>query len=246
MLGLNLARRTRRGMAVGALMLAFSVTTFGGTASAMPQTDDSNKSCAALAAARNDAVHTLHDAWKGFREDLKDLAQTVREVDKDARHSAAAVEMTKDARKEIAEAREKLDDIWTTAHGKIQDMAELGQACADKDEDQAKDENTTKDQDEDKNTENDKDEDSSTKTSTTNTTTATHTLTGADLAAQLKPVVDQAIKDMKAVVDDVTAAVAKMTEAAQSANPADAATVKADRDHEKSQHGKPSGRNGRG
>jgi hypothetical protein len=255
MVGLNLGR-TRHGMAVGALMLTLSLTTLGANASAAPQTHDSQKSCAALAAARNDAVHTLHDAWKGFREDLKDLAKEVREVDKDARHTAAAVVMTKDARDEVADARHQLDQIWTTAHAKIQSMSDLGQACKDGDDedkdkatDQDKDKDKATDEDKDKATDQDKDKDAKEdedKDEAKPTTKTTNAPTATDLAAQLKPVVDQAIKDMKAVVDDVTAAVAKMTETAQNGSAADAAKVKAARDHERTEHGRPAGRNGKG
>src|SRR3989475_9492809 len=165
----TIGKRTARGMAVGALILSLSATTLGGSASAAPAADETT-SCSALAHARNESVHRLHDKWKGFRDQLKDLAKDARELERDARHSKSATELTVDARSEVADARAKLQEIWTSAHEKLQNGAELGQACKaeDKDEDTKTSSNTTtnatttasttkdEDQDEDKNE--DKDE----------------------------------------------------------------------------------------
>ena len=229
----TIGKRTARGMAVGALILSLSATTLGGSASAAPAADETT-SCSALAHARNESVHRLHDAWKGFRDQLKDLAKDARELERDARHSKSATELTVDARSEVADARAKLQEIWTSAHEKLQDGTDLGQACKveDKDEDTKTSANTTtttasttkdEDQDEDKNE--DKDEHTQKPSITTASMVA--------LVAKYKDVVDQAIKDMQAVLDDVTATVAKMTTAAQSTDASLAAKVKADRAKEK-------------
>src|SRR6266550_3249823 len=258
MFRMTIGTRTARGMAVGALILSLSATTLGGSANAAPSAEDTT-SCSTVAHARNDAVQTLHAAVKDFRDQLKDLAKNTRELERDARHSKSATEMTGDARSEVADARAKLQEIWTTAHEKLQSLVELGQACKDTDTEE-KDETTssnttanttattsstkmTEDKDQDKNEE--KDEDSSTSSQTTTTTTTASTTTGpstAELVAKYKEVVDQAIKDMQAVLDDVTAAVAKMTTAAQSTDNSMAAMVKAERAKEKdarnNEHGK--------
>ncbi len=229
----TIGKRTARGMAVGALILSLSATTFGGSASAAPAADETT-SCSTLAHARNEAAHRLHDAWKGFRDQLKDLAKDARELERDARHSKSATELTVDARSEVADARAKLQEIWTSAHEKLQDGTDLGQACKveDKDEDTKTSANTTtttasttkdEDQDEDKNE--DKDEHTQKPSITTASMVA--------LVAKYKDVVDQAIKDMQAVLDDVTATVAKLTTAAQSTDASLAAKVKADRAKEK-------------
>ena len=256
----SLRQRTARGMAVGALILSLSATTFGGSASAAPSADDTS-SCSTLAHARNDSVHRVHAAWIDFRDQLKDLARDARELERDARHSKAATEMTVDARSEVADARAKLQEIWTTAHEKLQNGADLGQTCADKDNDQEKDEDTktssttanttttsatTRHEDADENKDEDKDDE--TKTTSNTTTTSTTNASTTDLVAKYKDVVDQAIKDMQAVLDDVTATVAKMTTAAQSTDSSLAAKVKAERAKEKdarnNEHGRSS--NGKG
>src|SRR3989441_2642900 len=256
MFGMTIGKCTARGMAVGALILSISATTFGGSANAAPAADETT-SCSTLAHARNESVHRLHDAWKGFRDQLKDLAHQARELERDSRHSKSATEMTGDARSEVADARVKLQEIWGTAHEKLQSLVELGQACKDtdtEDKDETTSSNTTanttaasstkmtEDKDEDKNENNDedrneeKDEDSATSSKTTTSTTTASTTTGpstAELVAKYKEVVDQAIKDMQAVLDDVTAAVAKMTTAPQSTDSSMTAMIKAVRAKEK-------------
>ena len=232
----SLGKRTARGMAVGALILSISATTFGGSANAAPSADDT-KSCSTLAHERNDAVHTLHAAWKDFRDELKDLARDARDLERDARHSKSATEMTGDARKEVADARAQLMEIWTSAHEELQNRVDLGQACKDADTEEDEDDTST-----------------STTTTTTNDTTTTTSGTDVsteDLVAKYKEVVDQAITDMQKVLDDVTAAVAKMTTAAQSTDDSLAAKVKAERAKEKdarnnAEHGKPSRTGGNG
>jgi DNA repair exonuclease SbcCD ATPase subunit len=234
----RMGQRTRRGMAVGALILSLSATTFGGSANAAPAADET-KDCSTLAHARNDAVHTLHDAYMGFREQLKDLARDARELDRDEHHSKLARDTASELRSTLADARAKLQDIWTTAHAKIQDLADLGQACTDADEDKADADKADSDkaeadtdkaeaekQDADKD-DTDKDNDDK---AVAKTTTTTNTTVNADLAAKAKDVVTQAVKDMQAVMDDVNAAVAKMTTAIQNADAAKADRPKT-RDH---------------
>ena len=226
----SLGKRTARGMAVGALILSISATTFGGSANAAPSADDT-KSCSTLAHERNDAVQTLHAWVKSFRDELKDLARDARELERDARHSKPATELTGDARSEVADARAQVQEIWTAAHEELQSRTELGQACKDEDADE---ETTT-----------------STNTTTTNLTTTVEGPSTAELVAKYKEVVDKAIADMQTVLDDVTAAVAKLTEAAQSTDDSLAAKVKAERAKEKdarnnAEHGKPSRTGGNG
>ena len=229
----TIGKRTARGMAVGALILSLSATTLGGSANAAPAADETT-SCSTLAHARNEAVHKLHSKWMSFRDQLKELAHDARDLERDARHSKSATELTVDARSEVADARAKLQEIWTSAHEKLQDGTDLGQACKveDKDEDTKTSANTTtttasttkdEDQDEDKNE--DKDEHTQKPSITTASMVA--------LVAKYKDVVEQAIKDMQAVLDDVTATVAKLTTAAQSTDASLAAKVKADRAKEK-------------
>ena len=242
----TIGKRTARGMAVGALILSLSATTLGGSASAAPAADETT-SCSTLAHARNEAVHKLHSKWMSFRDQLKELAHDARDLERDARHSKSATELTVDARSEVADARAKLQEIWTSAHEKLQDGTDLGQACKveDKDEDTKTSANTTtttasttkdEDQDEDKNE--DKDENNQKPSITTASMVA--------LVAKYKDVVEQAIKDMQAVLDDVTATVAKLTTAAQSTDDSMAAKVKAERAKEKdarnSEHGRSTSR----
>jgi len=200
----------RRGIAVGALVLSLSATTFGGAASAAPLADDT-KSCSVAAQARNESVHVLHDAWKSFRDQLKDLAHDARGLEHEA--NKAGHEATLDARAAIASAREELSGIWETAHEDIQGLVDLGAACKDSEAD----------------------EDSATKTTTTTTTTTTTstTLDTSGLDAKYKTVVDQAIKDMQKVVDDLKTVITNMTTAAQTASTADAAKAKAQSDKAK-------------
>ena len=223
----SLGKRTARGMAVGALILSISATTFGGSANAAPSADDT-KSCSTLAHERNDAVQTLHKWVMSFRDELKDLAREARELERDARHSQSATELTGDARGEVADARAQIQEIWTAAHEELQSRTELGQACKDEDTDE---ETTT-----------------STNTTTTNLTTTVEGPSTDELVAKYKEVVDKAITDMQTVLDDVTAAVAKLTEAAQSTDDSLAAKVKAERAKEKDarEHGNSNRSGGRG
>jgi uncharacterized protein YukE len=324
----SLGKRTARGMAVGALILSISATTFGGSANAAPSADDTT-SCSTLAHERNESVHRLHQAAKGFREQLKDLARDARELERDARRTKGATEMTSDARAEVADARARLQEIWTTAHDDIQALVELGTACKqpqvttpenphitlvaltdqnDKDNDQTvrvwvqfneevscdgackdlftytandtatavKAEKFELDEDSmsarltfklDEDVKVDgakdklqftaggaslKDEDGNAVATESEEPVELEIATN-DLAKKYVDVVDQAIKDMQAVLDDVSAAVEKMTAAAQSTDDSMAAKVKAERAKEKdartnAEHGKPvrTGGNGNG
>src|SRR5437870_383490 len=129
-------QRTRRGMAVGALILSLSATTFGGSANAAPAADQKTD-CSTLAHTRNDLVHKLHDSYMGFREQVKVLAHDARELARDESHSKSATNVMSELRRALADSRAKLQDIWSAAHAKLQDLADLGQACADADQDKA-------------------------------------------------------------------------------------------------------------
>jgi polyhydroxyalkanoate synthesis regulator phasin len=218
MFGTKIANRTARGMAVGALILSLGATTFGGSANAAPLADET-QDCSAAAHARNDAVHLLHTAWKAFDGDLKDLAHDARQLQHEAHKSGTA--STTDARAEVANAKQELKSISSQAHADIQAAVELGTACKDSG-----------------------DEDSTTTTTTTTTTTSTtapsdatapadstgsaHTFDTSGLDKKYKDIVDQAIADMQAVVDEATKAVTDLTAAAESKDTTDETKVKKD------------------
>ncbi len=216
MFGTRIANRTARGMAVGALILSLGVTTFSGSANAAPLADDKTD-CSAAAHARNDAVHLLHTAWKAFEGDLKDLASDARKLQHESEKESRA--LTKDARDVVKSAKAELKDIVSQAHSDIQAAVELGAACSDEDDSTTPTTPTTN-------------------TTTTNSVTApsdatapadstegAHTFDTSGLDKKYKDIVDQAIKDMQAVVDDARKAILDLTTAAQSKE-----TTKADAD----------------
>jgi hypothetical protein len=202
-------------MAVGALILSISATTFGGSANAAPLADET-QDCSAAAHARNDAVHLLHTAWKAFDGDLKDLAKDARELQHESRKDKASADLTKDARAEVASAKQDLKSIASQAHADIQDAADLGAAC------------------------NDVEETTTTTTTTTSTTAPSdatapadstegaHTFDTSGLDSKYKDIVDQAITDMQGVVDDATKAVLDLSTAVETTSTADDAKVKKD------------------
>jgi hypothetical protein len=211
----RIANQTARGMAVGALILSLGVTTFGVSANAAPLADET-QDCSAAAHARNDAVHLLHTAWKTFDGDLKDLAKDARELQHDSKDKAGA-DLTKDARAEVASAKQELKGIVSQAHSDIQAAADLGTACKD-----SEDEDTT-----------------TTTTTTTTSTTApsdstapadstgsAHSFDTSGLDSKYKDIVDQAISDMQGVVDDATKAVTDLGTAVESKDTTDDSKVK--------------------
>jgi hypothetical protein len=220
MFGTRIANRTARGMAVGALILSLGVTTFGVSANAAPLADET-QDCSAAAHARNDAVHLLHTAWKAFDGDLKDLAKDARELQHESRKDKANADLTKDARAEVASAKQELKSIASQAHADIQAAADLGTACKD-----AADESDT------------------TTTTTTTTSTSTtapsgstapadstsgaHSFDTSGLDSKYKDIVDQAISDMQGVVDEATKALLDVTTAAETTTTADDTKVKTD------------------
>lgn len=217
MFGTRIANRAARGMAAGALILSLSATTFVGSANAAPLADET-QDCSAAAHARNDAVNLLHKAWKVFDGDLKDLAKDARELQHESRKDKASADLTKDARAEVASAKQDLKEIASDAHAAIQDAVELGTAC--------------------------KDEEETTTTTTTTTSTSTtapsdasapadstdgaHTFDTSGLDSKYKDIVDQAIVDMQGVVDGATKAVLDLSTAVESADTTDDTKVKKD------------------
>jgi len=203
----TMAGRTTRAFAAGALILSLTATTFAGSANAAPLADDKTD-CSTAAHARNDAAQLLHTAWKAFDGDLKDLARDARKLQHETEKESGV--LTTDARAVVASAKAELKGIASQAHSDIQAAVELGAACSD-------------------------DEDSTTPTTNTTNTTTTNTVTAprdstapadttgsartfdtSGLDAKYKDIVDQAIKDMQAVVDDARKAVLDMTKAAES------------------------------
>lgn len=126
----QIANRTARGMAVGALILSLTATTFGGSANAAPLANETN-GCSVLAHERNDGLHRLHEAWMGFRSELRNLSREARALSHEARGSASASAMTSEARAQIQSAGAELGEIKNDAHEEIQSVVELGEACKD-------------------------------------------------------------------------------------------------------------------
>ena len=214
--------RATRVLAAGALIFSLVATTFAGSANAAPLAEDKTD-CSTAAHARNDAVHLLHTAWKAFNGDLKDLARDARKLQHESDSEKAGPALTKDARDVVAKAKAELKDIASKAHSDIQAAADLGTACADADDTKTTTTNTT-----------------TTTTTTTNTNSVTapsdstapvdstggaRTFDTSGLDPKYKDIVDQAIKDMQAVVDDARKAILDLTKAAQSKE-----TTKADAD----------------
>ena len=229
MFGTQIVNRTARGLAVGALIFSFTVTSFAGSANAAPLAEND---CSVAAQARNEAVHLLHKATKVFQGDLKDLAQEVKKLERDARKEKSGDTLTTDARTAVASAKQEVKSISSQAHSDIQAEVELG-ACADE-------------------------EDTTTRTTTTTTTTSTSTTAPSDSTApadstgsahsfdtsgldeKYKDIVDQAIEDMQAAVDAARKAVEDMAAAAETKDTSDdtsakknVETAKADREKAK-------------
>lgn len=213
--------RTARGLAAAALILSLTATTFAGSANAAPLANET-QDCSAAAHARNDAVHLLHTAWKAFDGDLKDLAKDARKLQHESRKDKASAVLTTDARAEVADAKQELKSISSKAHADIQAEVELGSAC--KDEEDADTTTTTTTT-------------TTTSTSTTAPSDATapadstgsaHTFDTSGLDSKYKDIVDQAIKDMQAVVDEARKAVLDMTAATESKDTTDDTKVKKD------------------
>jgi ElaB/YqjD/DUF883 family membrane-anchored ribosome-binding protein len=130
MFGKGRSIRIGRSAAAGALMLAVSASAMGGTAVATPQAED-ERGCSVLAHERNAGAKRLHEAWKGYRDQLQTMSRDFRQVEKGAGRSNKdeATTLAVDARGELSAARDELDAIRSKAHADIQDLVELGQAC---------------------------------------------------------------------------------------------------------------------
>jgi len=122
--------KTRRGIAVSALVISLSATTLVGSVAASPSTEDA-RGCSVLAHERNAGAHRLHEAWQGFTGQLRDLSRETRELSRESRRSGSATTLTLDARGDIADARAELNAIRTAAHAELQDRVELGTVCKD-------------------------------------------------------------------------------------------------------------------
>jgi hypothetical protein len=208
MLFTQIANRTVRGMAVGAIILSLGATTFAGSANAAPLADVT-QDCSAAAHARNDAVHLLHAAWKAFDGDLRDLARQARQLQHEAHKSGAT--LTTDAREEVASDSHEIKDIASKAHEAIQADTDLGTACTDEDETTTTTTTTTSDA-----------------TAPVDSSGSARTFDTSGLEQKYKDIVDAAIADMQGVVDDATKAVLDMTTAAESAETTDDSKVKKD------------------
>jgi hypothetical protein len=230
MFGTQIVNRTARGMAVGALILSFGVTTFAGSAHAAPLAESD---CSVAAHARNDAFQLVQKAWKVFNGDLKDLASEARSLQHESRKDNASTVLTVDARAAVASAKQELKSIFSQAHTDLQAEVELGSACTDEDEDATTPTTTT----------------TTTSTSTTapsdstapaDSTGSAHSFDTSGLDSKYKDIADQAIKDMQAVVDEARKAVEDMAAAAETKDTTDdtsakknVETAKADREKAK-------------
>lgn len=214
-----------RAISAAALIVSMSITSLGGTAYAV---EGNTNDCSQAAHDRNAAVHLLHDAWKTFRGDLKDLAHDARALDRDTRKAG---DSSTDARAIVSKATKDLNGVWTQAHSDIQDAADLG-SCGDEDSSSGSTSNTTT-------------------TTTSNTTLQTntsapapsdstspgdtsgsgHTFDTSGLAKQYKSIVDQAITDMQKIVDDATKAVQALSDATTTKD-----VTKAVQDNDKAEH----------
>ena len=230
MLRTSIAGRTTRALAAGALILSLTASTFAGIAQAAPQSVE-DQGCSAAAHARNDALHLLHTVWKAFNGDLQSLARDARKLQHDA--LKAGDDVSKDARAEVASAKQELKDIRSQAQADIQDAADLGTACKD-----------------------DGDNTTTPTTGTTLTTTTTSATAPTDATApadstdgartfdtsgldkKYKDIVDQAILDMQAVVDDARKAVQDLTAVGESKATTEDAKVKKDLDEVKAENTK--------
>lgn len=139
------ARRAARGMAVGALILSFTVTLGGRTANAAPAANEAtdNTNCSVLAHERNEGAHRLHEAWQEFSAEVRGLQRDARALDRDAKKTKSASTMTDEAREALDGAKSELQKIWTDAHSSIQDLVELGQACKEEQESEDEDAHVT-------------------------------------------------------------------------------------------------------
>src|SRR5687767_11075122 len=120
--------KTRRGMAVSALVVSLSFTSLVGSAAASPSAEDT-RGCSVLAHERNAGAHRLHEAWQEFNGQLRDLSREARELSRESRRSTSATTLTVDARADIAEAKAELSAIRSAAHAELQDRVELGTVC---------------------------------------------------------------------------------------------------------------------
>jgi len=186
----------RGARAVAASALIIAISATSLGGTANAAPSDDDRGCSVLAHERNASVHRLHEAWQGFRTSLRDLARESRQAQRALRGSETATSLVTDARADLADARQALGELWRTAHEELQSRVELGSACKDPAEPVAE----------------------------PPVTLATLEANG-DLVKKYREVVDEAIKDMQAVVDGVTDGVATLVTAAESND----ATAKAKR-----------------
>jgi hypothetical protein len=216
MFRMSKAGRTAQGLAAAALILSLTVTTFAGSSNAAPLAD-----CSDAAHARNDATHLLHTAWKVFDGDLKDLARDARKLQHESKKDKASADLTVDARADVADAKKELKSIRSQAHADIQAEVELGSACADEDEDDTTSTGTNAPSDSTGSAGAPGDS-----TAPADSTGSAHTFDTSGLDEKYKDIVEQAIEDMQAVVDDAREAVEDMAAAAETTDTTDDSSAK--------------------
>src|SRR2546427_9611289 len=116
----TLGQRATRGLAVAALIVSLSTTSLGGNVAAAPSADD--QGCSVFSHVRNESLHSLRDAWRGFRKQLRDLERKALALQHEAGDAAA---LASDARVEISDARDQLSAIWSAARAEIRTQVNL-------------------------------------------------------------------------------------------------------------------------
>src|SRR2546427_9640136 len=128
--GGTLGQRATRGLAVAALIVSLSTTSLGGNVAAAPSADD-QQGCSVCAHVRNESLHSLRDAWRGFRKQLRDLERKALALQHEAGEAGDAAALASDARLEISDARDQLSAIWSAARVEMRTQVNLLTVCKD-------------------------------------------------------------------------------------------------------------------
>src|SRR2546426_238678 len=128
--GGTLGQRATRGLAVAALIVSLSTTSLGGNVAAAPSADD-QQGCSVFAHVRNESLHSLRDAWRGFRKQVRDLERKALALQHEAGEAGDAAALASDARLEISDARDQLSAIWSAARVEMRTQVNLLTVCKD-------------------------------------------------------------------------------------------------------------------
>src|SRR2546422_4100872 len=128
--GGTLGQRATRGLAVAALIFSLSTTTLGGNVAAAPSADE-QQGCSVFAHVRNESLHSLRDAWRGFRKQLRDLERKALALQHEAGDAGDAAALASDARLQISDARDQLSAIWSGTRAEMRTQVSLLTVCKD-------------------------------------------------------------------------------------------------------------------